>query len=843
MRHVNPPLPVLSLLALLLLAPAGFPAEGGRYSIVPVPFTRVKVADGFWTPRLETNRKVTVPFDFEKCEETGRIRNFAVAGGLEEGEFEGIYFNDSDVFKVVEGAAYSLALAPDPELDAYLDKLIAKFAAAQEEDGYLYTCRTINPEKLHRSSGKTRWSHLAHSHELYNVGHMYEAAVAHHLATGKRNFLEVAVKSADLVCEVFGPGKKIDVPGHEEIEIGLCRLYLVTGEKKYLDMAKFFLDMRGRKDLRGKLYGAYCQDHLPVIEQTRPVGHAVRAGYLYAGMADVAALTGDRSYIDAIGRIWDNVALKKLYLTGGIGASHAGEAFGEDYELPNATAYNETCAAIANALWNHRLFLLHGDGKYLDVLERILYNGFLSGVALTGDEFFYPNPLSSRGGYQRSPWFGCSCCPTNVVRFLPSIPGYAYAHVRDEDRDEDRVFVNLYLAGSAVVPLKDGDVRLDVDTDYPWDGRVTITVDPGKVESFTLSPRIPGWASDRPVPGDLYHYLDGPGPRFTVRVNDRVQDVKALDGFVSLKRAWKKGDRIELDFPMEPRRVVCHPAVEANRGRVAIERGPVLYCVEGVDHEGYTRHLVLPDDRELRPAFEKDLLGGVMTLRAIGVGVMAGEDGMIRRPQPLTLVPYHVWCHRGAGEMDVWLPRTETDAEPLPRPTLATMSEVSCSHCYGQDTAKAVNDGYEPKDSCDHDIPRLTFWDHRGTDEWVQFDLPCFAALEGGERVLVRRHGQGRLPGARVVAAALSQGRGLRAGDVPGRLRDRAGPFQSPALRAGDHGRAPDRGEAEEGLLRGDPRVEAYRAGRAGPREGRIPQDGGRRGGDPGRESHHAVLV
>ncbi|MBM4081180.1 MAG: glycoside hydrolase family 127 protein, partial [Planctomycetes bacterium] len=422
----------MSVLAATALLVSAAWAAGRDYPIQPVPFTAVRVRDEFWQPRMETNRAVTVWYDLKKCEETGRIDNFAKAAGLMKGEFRGIPFDDSDVYKVIEGAAYSLALQPDPKLDKYLDEIIAKIAAAQEPDGYLYTARRLFPaEKMPAMSGRERWSNLASSHELYNVGHLYEAAVAHFLATGKRSLLDVALRNADFICQTFGPGadQRKDPPGHQEIEMGLVKLYRVTAERKYLDQAKFFLDQRGRPEGH-KLRGAGQQDHKPVVEQDEAVGHSVRACYMYSGMADVAALTGDAAYLRAIDRLWENVVGKKLYLTGGVGARPKGEAFGDAHELPNSTAYTETCAAIANALWNHRMFLLHGHAQYLDVLERIIYNGFLAGVALSGDQFFYPNPLEAdgkrrfnHGGATRQPWFGCACCPVNVVRFIPSLAG------------------------------------------------------------------------------------------------------------------------------------------------------------------------------------------------------------------------------------------------------------------------------------------------------------------------------------------------------------------------------------------------------------------------------------
>ena len=479
------------------------------YPYTPVPFTAVQVHDGFWSPRMETNRVTTVWYDFQKCEETGRIDNFAKAGGLMPGEFRGIPFDDSDVYKVIEGAAYILAMQPDPKLDQYLDDLIAKIAAAQEPDGYLYTARRLfPPEKMPGMSGQTRWSNLNASHELYNVGHLYEAAVAHFQATGKRSLLDVALKNADFLCETFGPGKLQEPPGHEEIEMGLVKLYRTTGQEKYLQLAKFFIDIRGRAETHA-LRGAGQQDHQPVVEQTEAVGHAVRAGYLYSGVADVAAITGDAAYMQAIDRIWEDVVFRKLHLTGGLGASPGGEAFGKAYELPNSTAYLETCAAIANALWNHRMFLLHGDARYIDVLERVIYNGFLSGISLSGDRFFYPNPLETdgkqkfnHGSNERAPWFGCSCCPVNVVRFIPSIAGYIYA-TRD-----DALYVNLFVAGSTTAQVGGRTVKLTQETSYPWDGNVRIRMEPETAGAFALHVRIPGWSRGEVVPSDLYRFAD-----------------------------------------------------------------------------------------------------------------------------------------------------------------------------------------------------------------------------------------------------------------------------------------------------------------------------------------------
>jgi DUF1680 family protein len=635
------------------------------YPVQPVPFTDVRITDEFWSPRLETNRKVTIPYDFKKCEETGRVENFDVAGGQKEGAFQGKFgFNDTDVYKVIEGASYSLILYPDAELEKYLDLLIAKIASAQTEDGYIYTAGQIKKkaEKQVWCLSEPRWSDLRNGHELYNCGHMYEAAVAHHQAMGSRSFLDIAVRNADLLCRVFGPGKNRAVPGHQEVEIGLVKLYRATGDEKYLKLAKFFLDERG--NAKGhKLYGPYNQDHEPVVKQSEAVGHAVRAGYMYSAMADVAALTGDADYIKAMDRIWENVVSKKLYLTGGIGARHKGETFGDNYELPNKTAYNETCAAIANAMWNHRLFLLHGDAKYIDVLERIIYNGFLSGISLGGDRFFYPNPLASDGIYKfnqgsatRSPWFDCSCCPTNIVRFMPSLPGYIYAH-----RD-DVLYVNLFVGGSATVRMKENKVQLKQQTRYPWDGNVKITVRPERSAEFAIYVRIPGWAQDKPAPGDLYRYLNKSDKEVALKVNGKSIALDMDKGFARISRRWKKGDVIELNLPMPIRRVVCNEKVKENAGRIALERGPIVYCAEAVDNNRQALSITLPDDAPLKAEFRRDMLGGVTVIIGKAKGLHPSEDNksVVTKEQSFLAVPYYAWSHRGVGEMAVWLPRRDS---------------------------------------------------------------------------------------------------------------------------------------------------------------------------------------
>lgn len=634
-------------------------AETRDYPVTPVPFTSVRVDDTFWSLRIETNRTVTIPYDFKKCEETGRIDNFAKAGGLMPGEFRGIPFDDSDVYKVIEGASYSLANHPDPALDKYLDSLIAKIAAAQEPDGYLYTARRLfPPEKMPPMSGATRWSNEKDSHELYNVGHLYEAAVAHYQATGKRTLLDVAQKNADLICDVFGPGKRHDVPGHEEIEIGLVKLSRATGQEKYLRMAEFFVAERGHAETH-TLQGPGQQDHKPVVQQDEAVGHAVRAGYLYSGVADVAALTGNADYIKAIDRLWENVVTKKLYLTGGIGACRDGESFGSAYELPNKTTYAETCAAIANALWNERMFLLHGHAKYADMLERVIYNGFLAGVSLSGDAFFYPNPLETDGAAKfnhgsatRSPWFACSCCPVNIVRFIPSIAGWIYA-VRGGS-----VYVNLFIGSKAGIKLADETVTLTQETRYPWEGHVSLKIEPERTREFTLKMRVPGWVQGRPVPGDLYRYADPTTQPVMLEINGKPAPVKLEEGYAAIKREWKKGDTVTMHLPMPVRRVIAHDAVKDDAGRVALERGPLVYCCEGADNGGRVLDLVIPDDATFTPEHHDDLLSGVTVLRGTALRASLDDKGAtVTKPAAVTAIPYYAWSNRGPGEMAVWLPR------------------------------------------------------------------------------------------------------------------------------------------------------------------------------------------
>ncbi len=673
-----------------------------------VPFTQVKVTDRFWAPRIETNRRITIPYAFQKDEETGRVYNFERAAKALRGEKfadhapPGYPFDDTDVYKVIEGAAYALAVERDVKLEAYVDALIDKVAAAQERDGYLYTTRTIDPEHPHKWAGKERWElETDLSHELYNLGHLYEAAVAYYEATGKRALLDVALKSANLLDQTFGPGKRVIWPGHQIVEMGLVKLYQTTGDARYLDLAKFLLDSRGA----GREYN---QSHKPVVEQTEAVGHAVRATYMYAGMADVAALKHDATYLQALDRIWESVVGRKIYLTGGIGSTANGEAFGGDYELPNMTAYNETCAAIGSEFWNLRLFLAHQDAKYIDVVERTLYNGMASGVGLDGKTFFYPNPLESNGQHARSPWFGCACCPGNVTRFVASVPGYIYA------QQGSTVWVNLYMANSAKIKLSGGELHLSQKTDYPWNGAVKLVIEAAPDAAVTLRLRIPGWARNVPAPGGLYRYLDEPRGAVALRVNGKAVELKLDKGYVAVEKRWKSGDVIELVLPMEPRRVVADERVRADRGRMALERGPIVYTLEWPDNPGFNVRSVMVDAQAPVAAVErKDLLGGVVTLTGAAKSLVYTEDGSVKETaRQFTAIPYATWANRGRGQMLVWLPTTREAARPAPFEMASMRASVRAS---GKKDPRAVHDGEVDEGSS------FDWWPKKGTTEWVEY--------------------------------------------------------------------------------------------------------------------------
>ncbi len=639
---------VASLLAAVWWSVTGFAAD---YPYQPVPFTAVRVTGGFWQKRQEVNRTVTVPFALQQCVESGRLKNFDLAAEVMRRRAAGekdfqitpptIYpFDDTDAYKAIEGASYVLSMQRDAALERQLDGWISRIAAAQEPDGYIYTFRTMHPDSPgHKWVGQQRWDlDPKLSHELYNAGHLYEAGVAHFQATGKRVLLDVCLKNAELLWQVFGEGRRRLAPGHEIVEMGLVKLYRATGDRRWLKLAQTFLDARGPGG------PTYNQLHKLVVDQDEAVGHAVRANYLYAGMADIAALTGDDRYLAAIQKIWGNVVEKKLYLTGGVGALANGEAYGADYDLRN-DGYNETCAAVALMMWNHRMFLLTGDAKYMDVFERTAFNGFLSGVSVSGDRFFYPNPLvydgtakNNHGFAGRAPWFGCACCPPNLMRMLAALTGYFYA-VRG-----DALYMNFYAQSEGEAKIAGTTVKLAQTTDYPWSGRVKLAVAPATPAKFTLRVRIPGWAQGRPVPSDLYTYESAEAPAWRVLVAGT--EVKALPekGYVSITREWRSGDTVEFDLPLRVHPVLGNEKIAATRGLVAFERGPVVYCVEEIDQKITPAALDTP--LNISTKSEPGLLGGVTVLDIKGAS-----------SAPLTAIPYFAWDNRGLAPMAVWLPR------------------------------------------------------------------------------------------------------------------------------------------------------------------------------------------
>ena len=635
------------------------------YPINPVPFTSVKVTDKFWGQRLQASREVTIPLAFNKCEETGRYENFVKAAHPSDTyKVEGLSFDDTDVYKTIEGASYSLQTYPDKKLQKYIDSVLVIVAGAQEPDGYLYTARTMNPKHPHNWAGKERWVAVENlSHEFYNLGHMVEGAVAHYQATGKRNFLDIAIKNANLLCETFGPepGKIAVAPGHQEVELALVKLYRATGDTRYLNLSKFFLDARGKYegyDRNSKdqfRCGAYWQDHLPVTQQDEAVGHAVRAGYMYAAMTDIAALKDDSDYLKAVDKLWNNVVGKKLYITGGVGATRHGEAFGRNYELPNSTAYCETCAAIANCMWNLRMFMLHGDSKYIDILERSLYNGVLSGLELDGSKFFYPNVLScDKGGSLRSPWFDCSCCPSNLARFIPSVPGYVYS-VSDKG-----MYVNLYGANTADVVLKSGThLKVVQSTEYPWDGNIKLAVDPDKIEAFDVMLRIPGWVRNMPVGSDLYAYTDKNIPVIDIYVNGEKVDYDMQKGYAVLSRIWQKGDIVEFALPMDVHKVLANEQVEADRGYLSIERGPIVYCAEFADNNGEVMNFLMNENQKFDVQPASEMFDGVVLLKDTDARRIVSENNYTtikEKEDTLTLIPYYARSHRGGRRNDSMVP-------------------------------------------------------------------------------------------------------------------------------------------------------------------------------------------
>jgi DUF1680 family protein len=708
-----------SAIILLLFSACSNKQKVDDYPIQPVPFTSVRLTDDFWAPRIKKNATVTIPIAFGYCESTGRVKNFEIAAGLDTGKFQTIYpFDDSDVFKIIEGASYSLQTYPDPNLESYLDTLIYKIGRAQEPDGYLYTNRTIAEKHggkgLHEWASKNRWEmDSVLSHELYNMGHLYEAAVGYYQATGKRTLLDIALKSADLVAKDFGPDRLKVWPGHQVIEMGLVKLYRVTGDRKYLDLAKFFLDYRGPGGQQ------YNQAHIKPVNQREAVGHSVRATYMYSGMADIAAIEHDTAYLNAITRIWEDLTYRKMYITGGIGASGGNEGFAGPYNLPNMSAYCETCASIGDIFTNERLFLLHGEAKYIDILEKTLYNSMLSGVSLSADRFFYPNPLESNGQHNRQAWFGCACCPSNVARFVPAIPGYIYAQ---KGRD---IYVNLYISNEGRIALGEDTVDITQKANFPWDGKVEITINPQATARFSLSLRIPGWARNEAIPGGLYSFVDQNPETVTIVVNgEMLSNADIRDGYALINRKWKKGDRVELNLPMPVRKVIADDRITADEKKIAFQRGPVIFCAEWPDNNsGNVLDLVLDRDAPATTGFRQDLLGGTQVITTTGSGVKKTLDGKLELlpEEPVTMIPYALWNNRGPGQMMVWMPTAPESARPLPAPTVAFRSTVKASKPTRD--LKAVNDQVEPSNSNDHSVSYYHWWPDKNSWEWVQYDF------------------------------------------------------------------------------------------------------------------------
>ncbi|HEX9828522.1 MAG TPA: glycoside hydrolase family 127 protein [Flavobacteriaceae bacterium] len=624
--------------------------NGTGYIISPVNIQNVKLTDEFWLPIIKRVQEKTIEYAISKCEEEGRFDNFLIAGKQMEGtSAKGHFpFDDSDVYKIIEGASNTLISAPNKPLDKLLDSLIGIIKVGQEPDGYLTTWRTIDPKNPMASwvevkEGK-RWESLGASHELYNAGHLYEAAAVHYKATGKRNFLDIALKNADLMVKTFGDGEGQvkAVPGHQIIESGLIKLYQITQNEHYLNLAKYFLDNRGNPE-NHELYGDYSQDHIPVVQQDEAVGHAVRAMYMYAAMTDIGAIKNDTAYSQAVHKLWDNMVYKKMYLTGGIGAKRNNEGFGENYELPNLTAYNETCAAIGDVYWNHRLHNLSGDVKYFDVIERTMYNGLISGLSLDGVKFFYPNALESDGVYKfnqgactRKDWFDCSCCPTNLIRFIPSIPGLIYS------KTSNGIYVNLYASNEANINLDSNQIKISQKTNYPWDGNVSISVNPEQTSEFSIKLRIPGWSRNEVLSGDLYRYLNSSKEKATLKINGELVTATEKDGYFAITRQWNKNDTIELNFPMEVREVIANDKVKDDNGKVALEYGPIVYAIEDIDNPNFDAISVSAADTftvQREPILE-------------GVNTLTNEK--------LKAVPYYAWSNRGIGKMKVWLPKEET---------------------------------------------------------------------------------------------------------------------------------------------------------------------------------------
>lgn len=643
----------------ILLSPQ-LKSQNALQKMEPVNFSQVEIQDNFWKPVMNKVSTVTIPVCIDQTEvKTPRIRNFEKVAAKNGEKHEGIYFDDSDVYKALEAIAYSLKNQPDATLEKKADEWIDKIAAAQQPDGYLNTYFTL-------SGLENRWIDME-KHEDYCAGHLIEAAVAYYNTTGKRKFLDVAIRLADHIDNTFRQKNVPWISGHQEIELALVKLYHTTANIKYLDLADWYLQQRGHGHGKGVIWDKwkspeYCQDKVPVKEQKDITGHAVRAMYLYTGAADVGAAKNDNGYMDAMKTVWEDVVYRNMYITGGIGSSGSNEGFTVDYDLPNENAYCETCASVGMVFWNQRMNLLTGDAKYIDVLERSLYNGALDGLSLSGDRFFYGNPLSSSGSYSRSEWFGCACCPSNIARLVESIGNYIYA------KTNDAVYVNLFVGSSANLTIQNKRVKIAQTTKYPWDGDVQITVSPEKQTKFGMYVRIPGWAQNQPVPGDTYAFTDTDASTFTLLVNGVPENCKLANGYAFIDRTWIKGDIIKLGLPMPVRRVMAIEKVKEDHNSIALQRGPLVYCFEHSDNGAQNMNIVLPDQVKLNAEFNPALLNGVVVLKGNAPVLSVSSDGLkvSTETKPVVAIPYYSWANRGEGPMKVWVPRQVKDVKIVP---------------------------------------------------------------------------------------------------------------------------------------------------------------------------------
>lgn len=643
------------LFLIFILSTTTATSQAPARKMQPVNFSQVTITDSFWKPTMEKVATSTLQACINQTEvKTPRIRNFEKVARKKGEKFEGIFYDDSDVYKALEAIAYSLKNHPDPAVEKKADEWIDKIAAAQLEDGYIGTYYTLGDYSK-------RYTDMS-MHEDYNGGHLIEAAVAYYNATGKRKLLDVAIRFADHFDNLFGPGKKHWVTGHQELELALVKLYNTTQNKKYLTLAHWLLEERGHKYAVGYTWTdwkdtAYAQDVLPVRQQKEITGHAVRAMYMYTGAADVAALTGDEGYMKAMNTVWEDVVHRNMFLTGGIGSSGRNEGFSIDYDLPNEQAYCETCASVGMVFWNQRMNLMTGDSKFIDVLERSLYNGARDGLSLSGDRFFYGNPLASRGQHFRREWFGTACCPANIARLVASVGDYIYS------ASPDGLWVNLFVGSNTTVKFGKNDVPFKMETNYPWEGSVKMTVQPKSKTKFSLYVRIPGWVTGEAVPGGLYVFADKTPKPFTLLVNGKPAAYTMDKGYAVINREWKNGDMVNLDLPMEVKQVAARTEVTQDVDRVALQRGPLVYCVEGADNEGQAWNIIVPEGTTFTTTHRQDLLEGVTTIQFQSPAVKVDQDGknVTTEMKTVTAIPYYSWCNRGQNAMQVWLPRKIKD--------------------------------------------------------------------------------------------------------------------------------------------------------------------------------------